>query len=224
MASLTSRIQDYVVRAATEFKSIRTLINGNVSSLGTLKTTAKNNLVAAINELFDRAAAAGTGDMQKATYDTDNDGVVDKANLANTASAAPWAGITGKPSSFPPAAHDASLVTTGVFDVARIPVLPSQKQIASSGGLADLTASQQNNIGQGTVVTTTDGYRWVYSGTGDKTLAASYVQLADVTPEWSAIANKPTTRDGYGITDVWTKAEIGNPDTDFVSAFEGALT
>lgn len=45
-------------------------------------------------------SAAGGGDMVKATYDTNNDGVVDAA------ASAPWAGITGKPATFPPDAHD----------------------------------------------------------------------------------------------------------------------
>jgi hypothetical protein len=47
-------------------------------------------------------AAFGPGDMLKSTYDTDNDGKVDAAEVAD---AAPWAGITGKPTSFPPATH-----------------------------------------------------------------------------------------------------------------------
>jgi len=87
--------------------------------------------------------------------------------------------------------HSASDITSGVFDVARIPVLPSQTVQVSSGTLANLTTAQQNAIVQGTVVTTTDGNRYVYN-TGTKTLAASYIQLADITPEWSVIANKPS--------------------------------
>lgn len=40
-----------------------------------------------------RAAGAGTGDMTKAIYDVDEDGVVDAAETA------PWGGVTGKPNS-----------------------------------------------------------------------------------------------------------------------------
>ncbi|MEZ5853138.1 MAG: hypothetical protein R3D68_21095 [Hyphomicrobiaceae bacterium] len=47
-------------------------------------------------------AAFGAGDMTKATYDTDNDGKVDAAEVAD---AAPWTGITGKPATFTPSAH-----------------------------------------------------------------------------------------------------------------------
>jgi hypothetical protein len=40
--------------------------------------------------------------MLAATYDTDADGKVDAAEVAD---AAPWAGITDKPTSFPPSTH-----------------------------------------------------------------------------------------------------------------------
>lgn len=86
---------------------------------------------------------------------------------------------------------DAAKITTGVFDIARIPVLPSTVQIVSSGSIANLTGPQQTEIGDGSVVTTTDGRRWVYTGSGSKTAEASYIELADITPEWSAVANKP---------------------------------
>jgi hypothetical protein len=88
--------------------------------------------------------------------------------------------------------HSAADITSGTLDIARIPVLPSQKQIVSSGGLAQLTTEQQGEIGQGTVVTTLDGKRWVYTGAGSKVAETSYIVLADITPEWSAIASKPS--------------------------------
>lgn len=223
MASLATRLTDLTTRIATEFKSLRTLVNGNASTNAALRTTAKGNLVAAINELFDRAAQAGSGDMLKSTYDTNGDGTVDRAASAASADAVAWGGVSGKPASFPPSAHDASLITSGTIDPARLPVIGSQVQVASAGDLTALTAGQQSTISQGTVVTTTDGFRYVYSGSGSKTVATSYIQLADITPDWSAISNKPTTIGGYGITDAYTKTEIGNPDTDLVSVFETGL-
>jgi len=86
---------------------------------------------------------------------------------------------------------DASKITSGVFDPARIPVLSANKTITSSSNIASLTAPQQADIVEGTVVVTTDGRRWVYSGTGSKTLEASYIELADITPDWAVVANKP---------------------------------
>jgi hypothetical protein len=44
----------------------------------------------------------GPGDMLKTAYDANNDGKVDAAEVAD---AAPWAGITGKPTNFTPASH-----------------------------------------------------------------------------------------------------------------------
>jgi hypothetical protein len=46
--------------------------------------------------------SAGGGDMFKASYDSNADGTVDSAD---TAAAAPWSGITGKPSVFTPDTH-----------------------------------------------------------------------------------------------------------------------
>ena len=44
----------------------------------------------------------GAGDMAKAAYDTDNDGKVDAAEVADSVA---WTGVTGKPSTFAPSAH-----------------------------------------------------------------------------------------------------------------------
>lgn len=86
---------------------------------------------------------------------------------------------------------DAAKIISGTIDPARLPVLPSSVQIVSTGGIAALDAGQQASIGDGSVVTTTDGRRWVYTGSGSKTAEASYIELADITPEWSVVANKP---------------------------------
>jgi hypothetical protein len=89
---------------------------------------------------------------------------------------------------------DAGKITTGTIDPARLPALPSGNQVVSaSATIAGLSTPNQDETVKGTIVTTTDGRRWVYSGSGSKVLEASYVELADVTPEWTAIANRPAT-------------------------------
>lgn len=45
----------------------------------------------------------GGGDMLKEVYDTNDDGKVDAAEAADSV---PWDGVTGKPSTFPPAGHN----------------------------------------------------------------------------------------------------------------------
>ena len=47
-------------------------------------------------------AAQTVGDMLKSIYDTNNDGKVDIAEVADKV---PWTGITGKPSTFTPSSH-----------------------------------------------------------------------------------------------------------------------
>lgn len=64
--SLDTQIQNLVTRVATESKSLRTLINGNVADLSGLTTTAKGNLVLAINEV----KASATGSPPDATATT----------------------------------------------------------------------------------------------------------------------------------------------------------
>lgn len=88
--------------------------------------------------------------------------------------------------------HDASEIASGTIDIARLPAAVFQAPVVSSGAIADLTAPQQADVLEGTTVVTTDGRAWMYSGSGDKLLEASYVEMADKTPEWSVVANKPT--------------------------------
>ena len=57
---LVTRIADLTTRVATELKSHKTLINGNAADLSALTTTAKNNLVAALNELKAALDALGS--------------------------------------------------------------------------------------------------------------------------------------------------------------------
>lgn len=49
-----------------------------------------------------KVTALGAGDMNKSTYDSDDDG---KVNAAEVADAVAWSGVTGKPTAFTPAAH-----------------------------------------------------------------------------------------------------------------------
>ena len=66
--------------------------------------TGGTNTTQLATTAFVQAALAGfgAGDMLKSAYDADNDGKVDAAEVADSV---PWAGVTGKPSTFAPAAH-----------------------------------------------------------------------------------------------------------------------
>jgi len=69
--SLATNLSDLATRIATEVKSLRVLINGNVADLSALDTTAKSNLVAAINEVAGSVGgAAGIDDGTISTTST----------------------------------------------------------------------------------------------------------------------------------------------------------
>lgn len=69
--SLSTNVTDLATRVATEAKALRTLINGNAADLAALTTTAKTNLVAAINELQSEvAASSGINDATTTTTST----------------------------------------------------------------------------------------------------------------------------------------------------------
>ena len=106
-----------------------------------------------------------------------------------------YSSLSGIPSTFAPSAHthDASAIVSGTLDPARIPVLYDGIHITSSGDLTALTSGQQTAITNGAIVTTTDGKRWCYTGSGSKTLQASYILLADLATNWSTISGKPST-------------------------------
>ena len=58
--SLITRVNDLAIRVATEIKANKVLLNGNAADLSALTTTAKTNLVAALNELKAAITAIGT--------------------------------------------------------------------------------------------------------------------------------------------------------------------
>jgi hypothetical protein len=136
--------------------------------------------------LYAALGSAGSGDMAKATYDPDDDGKVVSALAAD---AAPWAGITGKPSTFPPEthAHDDLYYTETEVDSALALKASSTHDhdadyaaLTHSHAIADVTGLQ----------TALDG----------KQAAGSYA-AASHTHAWADVTGEPTTLAGYGITD-----------------------
>lgn len=87
------------------FRTLATLDSPAFTGNPTAPTQSPgNNTTRVATTAFVQAAvgAAGGGDMLKSAYDSNDDGKVDAADSAD---AAPWSGITGKPSTFAPSAH-----------------------------------------------------------------------------------------------------------------------
>lgn len=100
--SLSTNVTDLATRVATEIKANKTLLNGNAADNSALTTTAKTNLVAAINEVA--AASAGAAGIDDATITTTSTWSSSKTNSSiNTA-------VATKPS-----INDAAAQTTTVW-------------------------------------------------------------------------------------------------------------
>ena len=69
------------------------------NAAGPLTVMTGGEVEVRMTELIGSRSPELTGKMDKATYDADGDGVVDKA------AAVPWDGVTGKPGTFAPSAH-----------------------------------------------------------------------------------------------------------------------
>lgn len=72
-----------------------------VGELGYCEDTKKLYIGTATGNVL-LVAAQTVGDMLKTIYDTNNDGKVDMAEVADNV---PWDGVTNKPSTFPPSGH-----------------------------------------------------------------------------------------------------------------------
>ena len=91
--SLATNVQNLATRIATETKQLRTLLNGNAADLSALTTTAKTNLVAAINELQAEIEAGGGGGGVQIDDVTASTTTVYSSTRTNTAIAAAIAAL-----------------------------------------------------------------------------------------------------------------------------------
>jgi hypothetical protein len=92
----------------------------------------------------------GAGDMAKATYDTNNDGKVDAAEVAD---AVAWTGITGKPSTFAPSAHG-----HGISDVTGLQTALDTKAPKSSPTFTGTPTAPTATAGTNTTQIATTGF------------------------------------------------------------------
>jgi len=214
--SLQTRIESLATRIGTEFKTVRTKISGNSSGdISGLTTTVKTNLLAAINELV--TSISGKESTLGFTPE-------DSANKGN---ANGYAGLdaTGKV----PSAQLPSYVDD-VLEYADFASLPG----AGETGVIYVTLNTNLTYrwsGSAYVVMSTtlalgETSDTAYRGDRGKT-AYDHAVLVAGNPHavtFADLGSKPTTIAGFGITDAFTKTEIGNVDADFVTVFETALT
>lgn len=178
--SLVTQLQNLATRVATETKSLRTLVNGNASDLSALTTTAKTNLVAALNEL-DAAVDALTAGGSATTLDDLTDVVISSAAVGHV--------LRHNGTTF------VNALGTTFFEVAGAAASAQAAAIAASQPLdADLTAiaalSGQTTYGRAMLTLANQAALMALLGASSET-AAGIVELATTT---EATTGTDTTR------------------------------
>lgn len=156
--SIDTEVQNLATRTGTEFKALRTLVNGNLPNLSALTTTAKGNLVAAINEV--RATIGTPVAIDDAATNTSS--VWSSSRTNNQINSAVAAVVAAAPTALDTLSelsaalgNDANFATTTAtalgnrvrFDAAQILTAPQRAQ-----ALANIGAAAAADVGS----TTTD--------------------------------------------------------------------
>jgi len=213
--SLASQIQSLATRVATEFKTTKTKIAGNVSGdLSGLTTTVKTSLLAAINELV-TGLAGKQPSLGFTPENTANKGAANGYASLDSGGKVPTSQLPSFVDDVIEAANFAGLPTTGVSGVIYV-TLDTNLTYRWSGS-AYVEISQSLALGE----TSATAYR----GDRGKT-AYDHAVMVTANPHGTTFAqlgSKPTTIAGFGITDAYTKTDIGDPATNFVTTFEAGL-
>lgn len=136
--SLATNVQSLATAIGTDIKTT----NNKIGSLNSLSTTAKADLVSAINEVRQSAASA-TG-IADGTTSTSSTWSSSKINQAITAATPTWSSISGKPSTFAPTigtTADTAKAGNYVPAWSEVTGKPAFAAVAASGSYADLTGT-----------------------------------------------------------------------------------
>lgn len=233
--SLVTNLVDAFTRAASEAKSLRTLLNGNQVDNSALTTTAKSNLVAAINEVAASAgSASGIDDGTSSTSTTwSSSKIGSEIGSASTADRAranhtgtqPHTTITGL----------AAVASSGTYtDLSDRPTIPaSYSDLTGTVPQAALPAvaltDYLGEVGSEAALLALTGQR------GD------WATRTDLGTDWQLIADNPAVLSSWrqhvypaspvssvngrtgAVTGLSEAADVGNTNTDFVAVFEAAL-
>lgn len=221
--SLSTNTYNALVRVATECKSLRTLINGNVGTLAGLTTTDKTNLVNAINEVAAAiATAAGIDDTQTSTSSSWSssktsaeiaaalDAMIDDST-ASTAAA--WSGskTSGEITSAVAALINDAVTATGTTWSSSAIVAEISERIDAlingAPGTAD-TLAELNNL----ITTNADAVTAINTALGNRV-------------RWDAAQSLTGPQQAQARSNIGaaSAADLGDPNTDLVAAFTAAL-
>lgn len=244
--SLVTEVSDLATAVGTEIKDVRSDTAAVTGALGSLDTTDKTNLVNAINETLGVAEAGGSSgvtnlgatlsatntiitsdtgtDATIPAADTTNAGVMTKAMFDKLGGIATSADVTA--TSIAPAINGATAKSTPV-DADLLGIVDTE----ASNVLKKLTVGNLKNL----VIAAVSAGAPATLDTIDEIAAALGDDPNAITSITTALANRlrvDTAAQGLNGTqqsngrtnlDVYSKAEIGDPATDFVAIFNAAL-
>jgi len=213
--SLIQRISDLTTRVATEFKTVKSIITGNASgSLSALTTTVKTSILAAINSL---KAEVDTkqADLGYTPEDVNNKGQANGYAPLDSSAKIPAVHLPAYVDDVLESADFSSLPVSGETSVIYVTLDDNITYRWTGSGYVEISKSLA--LGE----TSSTAYR------GDRGRTAfDHSQIKDANPHettFDQLFSKPTTVAGFGITDSFTKTEIGDVTVDHVAAFESAL-
>ena len=144
----------------------------------------------------------GTGDMVKVVYDTDNDGKVDSAEVADSVA---WAGVSGKPSTFPPTTHNHPIA-----EITSLQTALDNKQASLVSGTNIKTINGNSILGSGDLVVSGGG-----GGSGDVVGPSSSVDNNITT--FDGVTGKLIKDSGTSISSLATTSQLSSKQDTLVS-------
>ncbi|MGW5920853.1 hypothetical protein ACWFPY_17860 [Nocardia fluminea] len=236
--SLVSQLSDVVTRIGTEFKAIRTERAAITGALASLATTDKSNLVAAINEVLSAVGSGGAIDADSITDATTVGKALIRAADAAAARTAIAAGTsnlalgttssTAKAGDYAPnAAAISDSTTTGRA------LVTAANAAAARTAIDVYSVAEANAAAAAAAAAVVDGAPGALDTLAE--LAAALGSDANYAASTStALGNRlrvdgaqtlngTQQTQGQDNLSVYSRAQIGDPTTDFVALFDAAL-
>ena len=229
--SLTTQLSNLTTRIGTEFKSVR----NSLGVLTSLSTTEKSSLVGAINEVYATVASGGTILADAITDATTVGKSVLRATDAATARSVIGAGTSNLVIGTTASTAKAGNYTPSWGDVSGKPavIAAGTTEAAARTAISVSSTAEMNSAISAAVNGIVDGAPAAFDTLKEISdyLAANDTAVGGIT---TALANRVRVDASQSFTepqkvqartniDVYSKAEIGNPETDLVSVFEAAL-
>lgn len=210
--SLDTNLQNLAQKMGNEMKALRTLLNGNLTDLSGLTTDAKNNIVAAINEVNAAVDAIGSSPGGATIDDTaaSTSTVYSSSKSTSVANAAAAAAASGL-------INDTTASGTKVYSSTKV---DAQITAASAQVKTDI-------LGGATAAydTLKELYDLLQAGdSADQTAIQNLTTALGTRVRFDAAqtittAQQKQARDNIGAV---ASSDIGNTNTDFVAVFDAA--